>query len=616
MGRMTKFFRRIWRFFRHGNKKTIYENSKDTPSIEENISNQFKGDSSVLKDHQNPHSTLKINEEVKEILEFLITNTDNAAQVPHLTVSCHIFEQNASGDINSNSTKSNSGAEGGIQHQDAKIAPEIVETLEFLIEQVELGIQNEPNSSHPVDNHQNGTMHVLVEDQDMDPEIIGIMDDLITGVQLEVESTIQSEPNYIEKVKSLINHDNGKEMEGSLKKFPPAKPPRGLKKISDELNTLTVETVADNHRGAEIRGSLKKFPPAKPPRGLKKISAELNTLQTVETSANDCRGAEIQGLLKKFPPAKPPRGMKKMSAELNTLPTVETLADNHGDPEIQGCCLPAKSPRSPEKVKEKCPSTSPARPPHPETKEKTWPKALTPLKVNYCYKGQLGMGGFGQVYFLRHKITEDEVAAKVVVRSSQVTNAEQDIWPNLDHPNILGLIEQHQYGKHNIFVSPKQETSLIDIKVPFTQVKQYLLDALRGLEYLHTLGLCHLDVKLDNILIGKHGAMLCDFGFMAQSKGLKNSSFAPPHVYRPPEASISKGPEAKIPDGKAVDLWEFGVMMLRLFTRFHSQVYGEDWKKTFHPALRNALKKKNFKNRIMFSYYEQVDKKPRELPSI
>ncbi|KAG8174038.1 hypothetical protein JTE90_010111 [Oedothorax gibbosus] len=183
------------------------------------------------------------------------------------------------------------------------------------------------------------------------------------------------------------------------------------------------------------------------------------------------------------------------------------------------------------------------------------------------------MGGFGQVYLLRHKITKDEVAAKVVVRSGQVTTAEQDIWPNLDHPNILRLIEQHQYGEHNIFLGPVPPGC----------------------------------VKLNNILIGKHRAMLCDFGFMAQSKGLKNSSFAPPHVYRPPEASISKGAEAKIPDGKAVDLWEFGVMMLRLFTRFHSQVHGEDWKKTFHPVLRNAIKKKNFKNRIMFSYYE-VDK--------
>ncbi|KAG8174037.1 hypothetical protein JTE90_010110 [Oedothorax gibbosus] len=305
MGRVTKFFRRIWRFFRRGNKQTKYENSKDTPSIEEKNSNKFQGNSSGLKDHQKPHSTLEINEEVKEIVEFLITNTDNAAQVPHLKVSCHVFEQNAGDNINSDSTKSNSGAEGGIQHQDAKIAPEIAETLDFLIEQVELGIQNEPNLTHPVDNCKNGTTHVLVENQGIDPEIIGVVDDLVT------------------------NHDNGTEIQGSLKKIPPAKPPRGLKKISDELNTQTVETVADNHRAAEVEVSVKKFPPAKPPRGLKKISAELDTLQTVETSANDYRGAEIQELLKKFFPAKPPRGMKKVSAELNTLPTVETLADNH-----------------------------------------------------------------------------------------------------------------------------------------------------------------------------------------------------------------------------------------------------------------------------------------------
>ncbi|KAG8185168.1 hypothetical protein JTE90_005147 [Oedothorax gibbosus] len=96
----------------------------DTPSIEKKISNQFQGDSSGLKDHPKPHSSLEINEEVKEIAEFLINkNTVNAAQVSHFKVSCHTFEQNAGDNINSDSTESNSSAEGGIKHQDAKIAP-------------------------------------------------------------------------------------------------------------------------------------------------------------------------------------------------------------------------------------------------------------------------------------------------------------------------------------------------------------------------------------------------------------------------------------------------------------------------------------------------------------
>ncbi|KAG8173529.1 hypothetical protein JTE90_014689 [Oedothorax gibbosus] len=75
-----------------------------------------------------------------------------------------------------------------------------------------------------------------------------------------------------------------------------------------------------------------------------------------------------------------------------------------------------------------------------------WPETLSPLKNNYIFKGKLGKGGFGQVYHLYHKLTNEEVAAKVVP-SSQVTVSETDLWPNLQHPKILTFIEQHQFGQ-------------------------------------------------------------------------------------------------------------------------------------------------------------------------
>ncbi|KAG8195848.1 hypothetical protein JTE90_008540 [Oedothorax gibbosus] len=480
MGRIVKFFRRLRQFFCRGGKKTKHESSNG------------------LKDHQN-NSTPSIKsqtEEVKEIKEFLITETANASQGPSHKATCQTFEQDAGDNINRGSTVSNLRGKS----QEAKLVAEIAETLENIIKQVELVTQNESNILNPVDDDKNNneTTHILVEDRDIDPEIIGVMEDLIKGVELNAQPTIQNELNILQNIDYLINQDQLTEIQDPSKMSSTVKPP---KNIMENKNGRTTS---------------------------------------------------------------------------------------------------AQTP--------------------PESTEK-YPEALTPLQENYVYKGQLGKGAYGQVHRLRHKLTKEEVAAKIV-KSRHVTSSESEIWPNLAHPNLLKLLEQHPFGEYHIFVSPKQDKRLVDIiyKAPFTDIKQYLLDALCGLEYLHHMDLCHLDIKADNILIGKQGAMLCDFGFVSPSKGLRNASFKPPVIYRPPEASLSKGATAKIPKGMAVDLWAFGVMMVELFTRFplinkkvrgeKSKVKGENWKKSSYYIIGEAITKENFKY-FFKKDFPQADKNTR-----
>ncbi|KAG8185678.1 hypothetical protein JTE90_003217, partial [Oedothorax gibbosus] len=360
----------------------------EKPSINEKPSKEFQVESKSLKDLQN-NSTLPINsqttEEVKEVIEFLITETSKALQDPNYIESCQTFEQNEGDNINFDSSISNTRNDP----QD-KLAPQIADTMENIVKQVEIILQNESNISYPndTDTNTNETTYILVE-EDINQDIIDVMDDLIKEIELKAQTTIQAEPN--------------------------TKP---SKKVEENINC--------------------------------KITSAQN---------------------------------------------------------------------------------QPERPPPPSTKTniEKCPEALTSLKEHYDYKGLLGRGKFGQVYFLCHKITKEEVAAKIVY-SRRVKASEKGIWPTLAHPNILKLLEQHVFGEYHIFVSPKQEKELLDIihKAPFTEVKLYMLDALRGLEYLHHMGLCHLDIKADNILIGKHGAMICDFGFVAQSKGLTNSDFGLP----------------------------------------------------------------------------------------
>jgi len=60
--------------------------------------------------------------------------------------------------------------------------------------------------------------------------------------------------------------------------------------------------------------------------------------------------------------------------------------------------------------------------------------------------------------------------------------------------------------------------TVIDSRTPIEEsmIKSFVRDVLKALDYLHTIGIIHADIKLDNILVHKRGhlreAKLCDFG--------------------------------------------------------------------------------------------------------
>lgn len=118
------------------------------------------------------------------------------------------------------------------------------------------------------------------------------------------------------------------------------------------------------------------------------------------------------------------------------------------------------------------------------------------------------------------------IAAKIV-QFKEVSKYELKIWPLLNHKNIMPLLEVLTLRtlKINIFIMPLQATSLTR-KVQTKEFrenpdslkifKKWLVDVLKGLEYLHDLNLCHLDIKSSNIVISPKPeiAVICDFTFL------------------------------------------------------------------------------------------------------
>ncbi|MGN6105703.1 MAG: serine/threonine protein kinase [Kofleriaceae bacterium] len=139
----------------------------------------------------------------------------------------------------------------------------------------------------------------------------------------------------------------------------------------------------------------------------------------------------------------------------------------------------------------------------------------------------LGQGGMSVVFKGRHKMTEQEVALKILppelAAHSQVKSRfleEAKALAALDHPNIVHL---YNFGQENgFFVLAMQfvqghtwERMIIENKrLDWASSCRICVDVLRALEYAHGRGVVHRDMKPSNVLVRAPdgAATVMDFG--------------------------------------------------------------------------------------------------------
>ena len=191
---------------------------------------------------------------------------------------------------------------------------------------------------------------------------------------------------------------------------------------------------------------------------------------------------------------------------------------------------------------------------------------------NYTPTRIIDKGSFGTVFEARVEGSKDGriVAIKKVLQDPRYKNRELQIMTMLRHKHVC-CMENHflssttRNGKEEIYLNLVLEfmptTLYAEIRklkkssrrMSFMDTRSYSYQLCAGLNYVHTSGVCHRDIKPQNVLIDpvKRLLKVCDFGSAKMLEpGQPNIAYICSRYYRAPELIF--GAEEYT---TAIDMW-------------------------------------------------------------
>lgn len=211
-----------------------------------------------------------------------------------------------------------------------------------------------------------------------------------------------------------------------------------------------------------------------------------------------------------------------------------------------------------------------AKPPSPNR-----PEVLS----EYIIGNTIGTGAYGVVKYGVNKVTNQKVAIKIyeksklndISRQKSVQN-EIKILKKLEHPNIVKLFQHVDTQKylyiilefvsgHSLSTSLKRKPNR---RLEEFEANKYFHELMLALDYCHSKGIAHRDIKLENTLVDSVNRKIkvIDFGFATCfGSDKKAKTFCGTPSYMAPEIIARKEYY-----GPPVDIWAAGVLLYVMLT--------------------------------------------------
>ncbi|PWN87525.1 putative glycogen synthase kinase 3 alpha [Acaromyces ingoldii] len=175
------------------------------------------------------------------------------------------------------------------------------------------------------------------------------------------------------------------------------------------------------------------------------------------------------------------------------------------------------------------------------------------------------------------KENQEDVAIKKVLQDKRFKNRELQIMRIVAHPNVVDLrafFYSNGDKKDEVFLNlvleyvpetvyrASRHYAKLKQTMPMLLIKLYMYQLLRSLAYIHSIGICHRDIKPQNLLLNPTTGVLklCDFGSAKiLVAGEPNVSYICSRYYRAPELIFGATNYTT-----NIDIWSTGCVMAEL----------------------------------------------------
>ena len=209
---------------------------------------------------------------------------------------------------------------------------------------------------------------------------------------------------------------------------------------------------------------------------------------------------------------------------------------------------------------------------------------------DFIFIKELGVGSYGRVILVQHKMTQVKYAIKAIDKRNKVNIEEKqyfrreiEIMYRVHHPNVVKLFGHFEDNNFCYFIMEYIPGGNIYSLVPKNGIRttptktivSIMKDVISATYFLHHMipPIVHRDIKPENVVLDNNMvAKLTDFGWSNYIQGdIKRTTVCGTPVYLAPEIINNTGHDEK------VDIWCIGVLMFELLVGY-APFQGEDVK--------------------------------------
>ena len=191
---------------------------------------------------------------------------------------------------------------------------------------------------------------------------------------------------------------------------------------------------------------------------------------------------------------------------------------------------------------------------------------------NYFLTKKISKTSYTKIFLAKHILTRENVTIRIIKKqlfkndllSLTRFNKELKILKTIKHPNIIKLLEIIETNSKIYLISeffPHNLLSLIHLQNKLSENKARFLfqQLISSLNYLHSLGISHRNIKPENVLLDEKYSIIKITGFNVSTFYKQGSLLNSPVgtlLFAPPEMILSKKYK-----GELNDIWNAGIIL-------------------------------------------------------